>query len=95
MIDRIRFITHQGKQILLVDLSTCLAAEVEEILRALPDVVTARPLLSVLALSDFTGASFDAEGIRVLKKPPPLTSPLSRSRHSWEQRTFLMDYPRT
>ena len=75
MIDRIRFITHQCKQILLVDLSKCLAAEVEETLRALPDVVTARPLGSVLALSDFTGASFDAEGIRVLKETAAFDKP--------------------
>jgi hypothetical protein len=75
MIDRIRFITHQTKQILLVDLSKCSAAEVEEILRALPDVVTARPLGSVLALSDFTGASFDAEGIRVLKETAAFDKP--------------------
>jgi hypothetical protein len=31
MSDRIRFITHQGKQILLVDLSHCSAAEVEKV----------------------------------------------------------------
>ena len=75
MTDRIRFITHQGKQILLVDLSTCLAGEVAEILRALPDVVTARPLGSVLALTDFSGATFDAEGIRVLKETATFDKP--------------------
>ena len=57
MSDRIRFMSHEGKQILLVDLSYCPAAEVEEILRALPDVVTKQPRGSVLILSDFTGAS--------------------------------------
>jgi hypothetical protein len=40
MTDRVRFITHQRKQVLLVDLSNSSAAEVEKILRALPDVVT-------------------------------------------------------
>jgi hypothetical protein len=75
MIDGIRFIPHQVKQILLVDLSNCLAAEVEKIFRALPDVVTTRPLGSVLALSDFTGASFDAEGIRVLKEAAAFDKP--------------------
>jgi len=34
MTDRIRFITHQGKQILLVDLSNCSTAEVEKIIRS-------------------------------------------------------------
>jgi hypothetical protein len=73
--DRIRFISHQGKQILLVDLSYCPAAEVEEILRALPDVVTKRPRGSVLILSDFTGASFDREAIRVLKETAVFDKP--------------------
>ncbi len=75
MTSRIRFIAHEDKQILLVDLSTCLAAEVEEILRALPDVVTAHPLGSVLALTDFSGATFDAEGIRVLKETATFDKP--------------------
>jgi hypothetical protein len=75
MTDRIRFIAHEGKQILLVDLSECSAREVEEILRALPDVVTARPLGSVLAVTDFSGATFDAEGIRVLKETAAFDKP--------------------
>ena len=75
MIDHVRFFTHQGKRNLLVDLSNCLAAEVERILRALPDVVTGRPLGSVLVLADFTGASFDAEGIRVLKEAAAFDKP--------------------
>jgi hypothetical protein len=75
MTDRIRFIAHEGKQILLVDLSMCLAAEVEEVLRALPDVVTTRPLRSILALTDFSGATFDAEGIRVLKETATFDKP--------------------
>jgi hypothetical protein len=61
MTDRIQFITYQDKSIFLVDLSHCSAAEVENTLRALPDVVTTHPRNSVLALTDFTGASFDAE----------------------------------
>ena len=52
--DRIRFITYQHKQILLVDLASCSASQVEKIIRALPDVVTIRPLGSVLILSDYT-----------------------------------------
>jgi hypothetical protein len=62
---RIQFITHQAKQILLVDLSNCSAGEVEKIARTVPEVVTTRQRGSVLILSDFTGASFDEE----TKKP--------------------------
>jgi hypothetical protein len=73
--DHIRFITHQGKQILLVDLSNCSAGEVEKIVRALPEVVTTRQRGSVLILSDFTGASFDEEAIRTMKETAVFDKP--------------------
>jgi hypothetical protein len=75
MSDHIRFITHQGKQILQVDMSHCSAATVERVLRELPDVVTTRPLGSVLALTDFTGAFADEEVIRVLKETAVFDKP--------------------
>jgi hypothetical protein len=75
MSERIQFITHQGKQVLLIDLSNCSAAEVERVLRAVPDVVTRRPRGSVLILSDFTGASFDQEAIRVMKETAVFDKP--------------------
>jgi hypothetical protein len=75
MSDRIRFITHLSKQILLVDLSYCSPAEVEKTFRTLPDVVTTRPRSSVLILSDFTGASFDQEAIRVMKETAVFDKP--------------------
>ena len=75
MPNRVRFITHQGKQILLVDLSHCSAAEVETILRELPDIVTTRPRGSVLIFSDFTAASFDAETLRVMKETAVFDKP--------------------
>jgi hypothetical protein len=78
MTDRARFITHQSKQILQLDMSKCSAREVEEIFRGLPDIVTTRPLGSVLILSDFTGASFDAEAIRVLKETAVFDKPFVR-----------------
>ncbi len=75
MTDRIRFITHQGKQILLVDLSLCSAAQVEGILRQVPEVVTTRPLRSVLIFTDLTGASFDKDAIRVMKEAAVFDKP--------------------
>jgi len=66
--DHIRFISHQGRQILLLDLSNCSAAEVEKVFRAVPDVVTTCPRGSVLILSDFRGASVNQEAIRVMKE---------------------------
>jgi hypothetical protein len=75
MTHRIRFITHQGKQILLVDMSHCSANEVEKVLRELPEVVTTRPLGSVLIFSDFTATTFDAEAVRVMKETAVFDKP--------------------
>jgi hypothetical protein len=73
--DRVRFITHQGKQILIVDLSNCSAVEVEQIVRALPELVTTRPRGSVLILSDFSGAKLDEEAIRAMKEAAVFDKP--------------------
>jgi len=78
MTDRTRFIAHQSKQILQLDMSKCSAREVEVIFRGLPDVVSTRPRESVLMLSDFTGASFDADAIRVLKETAVFDKPFVR-----------------
>jgi len=68
MIDRVRFIVHEGEQILLIDVSNCSAAQVEKIFRIVPDLVTTRPHNSVLVLCDYTGASFDREATQVMKE---------------------------
>jgi hypothetical protein len=73
--ERVRFITHQRKQILLVDLSNCSAGEVEKIIRALPELVATQPRGSVLVLSDFTGACFDQEAIRTMKEAAVFDKP--------------------
>ncbi|HMG99828.1 MAG TPA: hypothetical protein VK555_00375 [Terriglobales bacterium] len=80
MDDRIRFITHRGKQILLVDVSHCTASEVEKIATLVPSYVTAEPKGSVLLLGDFTGAEFDRDAITTLKKATVFDRPhLKRS----------------
>jgi hypothetical protein len=78
--DRIRFITHQGKQILLVDCSHCTAAEVEKISKLVPSYVTSEAAGSVLLLADFTGARFDREAVEQLKQSAVFDRPhLKRS----------------
>ena len=67
MSDRIQFITHKGKQVLLVDLSNCSAREADEICHRVPRIVTAQPKASVLLLGDFTGAKFDKKAFTTLK----------------------------
>jgi hypothetical protein len=73
--DRIRFINHEGKKILLVDFSNCPANEVEEIARAVPTYVTVQPRDSVLVLTDFTGASFDRDALLAMKETAVFDKP--------------------
>jgi hypothetical protein len=75
MHERIQFISHQKKQILLVDFSNCSAVEVEKLARAVPDTVTAQPRASVLLLADFSGASFDHEALRAMKESAVFDKP--------------------
>jgi len=63
--NRVQFIEHQSKQILVV----------EQIIRVLPELVTAQPRGSVRILSDFTGASFDREAIRAMKEAAVFDKP--------------------
>lgn len=73
--DHIHFLNHQGKQVLLIDLSNCSAPEVGKIFRAVPEFVTSRPRGSVLILSDFTGACFDLEAVRLMRETAVFDKP--------------------
>ena len=75
MHERIRFIDHHGKRILLVDLSNCSADEVEEIVRRVPDYITVQPRGSVLVLTDFSGAAFDRDALRAMKEAAVFDKP--------------------
>ena len=66
--ERIHFVTHKGKEVLLVDLSNCSAHEVENLVQIVPVIVTAQPLNSILILSDFSGALFDDDALRTIKE---------------------------
>jgi hypothetical protein len=80
MEDRIRCVEHQGKQILLVDLSHCTAAEVAKMALLVPSYVTTEPRGSVLLLADFTGAEFDRIAIDRMKESAVFDRPhLKRS----------------
>ena len=75
MADRVRFITHQGKQVLSVGLSGCSSAEVEEVMRGLPDTVTTNPRGSLLILVDYSGAFVDEEAMRVIRETAVFDKP--------------------
>ena len=80
MEDRIRFVEHRGKQILLVDLSHCSPHEVAQIALLVPSYVTGELRGSVLLLADFTDAEFDRAAIDRLKEATVFDKPhLKRS----------------
>ncbi len=56
--DRVRFITHQGKRVLLVDLTNCGANDVMKVMAEVQRIVTVQPRESTLTLGDLTGAQF-------------------------------------
>jgi hypothetical protein len=66
--ERIRFINHRGRRILVVDLSHSSASTVEETVRKVPEVVTTQPSHSVLICVDFTDAALDAGILVALKE---------------------------
>lgn len=66
--DRIRWITHEGKQVLLVDFTQMSAPEVREMATAVPAIVTAQPPHSVRILADFTGATVDRDAAAAIKE---------------------------
>ena len=68
MEDRIRFVVHQGKNVLLIDLSHLAAAEVRRLSELVPKFVTQHPKGSLLLLADFTGAEFDRDAFTVMKE---------------------------
>jgi len=80
MNDRIRYISHKGKKILLADFSGCSVDEVEKLARLVPQYVTANPKSSLLLLADFTGATFHKRIMDTVKEGIVLDRPhLKRS----------------
>jgi hypothetical protein len=80
MEERIRFITHKGQRVLLVDMSKCTSAEVSRIARLVPASTVTEPRGSLLLLADFTGAEFDKDTVESLKQATVFDRPhLKRS----------------
>ena len=82
MEERIRFITHKGQRILLVDLSNCSADEVTSGARLVPSYTTSEARGSLLLLADFTGAKFDKATLTALKESTAHSQPYLK-RSAW------------
>ncbi|HVP42954.1 MAG TPA: hypothetical protein VMS96_05950 [Terriglobales bacterium] len=65
--ERVRFITHQGQQVLLIDHSHSTPAEILKTLAEVEDLVKTQPEASVLTLCDFTGADIDKQSADRMK----------------------------
>ena len=66
--DRVGFIAHNGKQILVVDFTDCTPEEVQSVLDEARWIITAQPQNSVLVLADFTGAQFSRDAVDRIKE---------------------------
>jgi hypothetical protein len=67
-IDRVGFITHKGKQVLLLDFTSCTAEEVESVSDEAGCIITGQPEKSVLVLADFAGAQFSRDAVTRIKE---------------------------
>ena len=80
MEERIRYISHKGKQILLVDITNCSAEEMMKLAQIVPSYLVNEPPGSVLLLADFSGSKFDKAAFETLKQATVFDRPhLKRS----------------
>ena len=66
-VDRVEFITHKGKQVLLIDFTDCTPEEVKSVTDEAEQIITAQPRNSVLAVADFSGAQFNRDAVTRVK----------------------------
>jgi hypothetical protein len=65
--ERLRFLTHCDRRVLLLDFTNCSPAEIAAISDEAPAVVTREPSGSVLVVADFSGAEFDRSAVEHIK----------------------------
>lgn len=65
---RIKFIVHEGKEILFLDFSHCKTDDIIRIIEEAKKVIKSRPQNSLLTLSDVTGARFNEDVGREMKE---------------------------
>jgi hypothetical protein len=80
--DRVGFIDHKGKQVLVVDLTNCTPDEVTAAADQVVRIVTAQPDNSVLLMADFAGAQISRDAATRLKEATTYDRPYVR-RAAW------------
>jgi hypothetical protein len=68
MDEHVRFINHNGKKILFIDLRSRSAEEIRSMLPQIQNAITSEPRESVLSLSDWTDAQLTREVVDEIKK---------------------------
>ena len=82
MKNRIRFISHKGKKILLADATNLSAEELVQLSPLALSRITAEPRGSVLLLADFSGSKVDKKSLEALKPALVLDRPYLK-RSAW------------
>ena len=82
MKNRIKFISHKGKKILLADASNLSAEELVLLSPLALSRITAEPRGSVLLLADFSGSKVDKKSLEALKPALVLDRPYLK-RSAW------------
>lgn len=72
---RVRFIEHEGQQVLLIDYSNCDVPMLKLVAEEGHRVISRQLLNSVLTLNDVSGTSFDQESVAVLKSRVAANAP--------------------
>jgi hypothetical protein len=80
--NRIKFISHKGKKILLADASNLSAEELVQLSPLALSRITAEPRGSVLLLADFSGSKVDKKSLEALKPALVLDRPYLK-RSAW------------
>ena len=80
--ERIQFVEHKGKQILVIDFTECTPQEVMMISTAVKDVIRRQAKGTVLALADFTGAQFSKDAVTRIKEVTTFDAPYVK-RAAW------------
>ena len=80
--DPIRFVTHQGQRILLLDFTETTPEQVAELSSRVPNLITREPKGSVLVVADFSGVKFNREIVEQIKIATAIDRPHSK-RAAW------------
>ncbi len=66
--ERAKFITHEGKQIVFLDYSNSSLEQVMQVIAEGSQLIRTQPLKSVLILSDFTGSTSDPRLLSAMRE---------------------------